>query len=325
MPAVPEPLDRRPRVRRRRRAVRERRATAPASTTSTTASGGSPLNPCGDPPGGVGATLTPPTAEGGALRSQDLRTRRRPGRPRRRDPARRPRHRRRRCPTTRSPAAPTPTPGASSPTGCATRSGSRSARARTSSGSATSAGTTWEEIRPHRRPDRRHGRTTSAGPATRGAGSQAGYDAANLNICENLYARPARSPRPTYAYNHSAQVVPGETCPTGSSSISGLAFYAGRRLPGRVRRRAVLRRLLAQLHLGHAEGHQRSARLRPASGRSSPARRTRSTSRSAPDGDLFYADLDGGTIRRISYTAGNQPPVAVAPRDPDLRRRSARR
>ncbi len=35
---------------------------------------GSPLNPCGDPPGGVGATHTPPTAEGGALRSQDLRT-----------------------------------------------------------------------------------------------------------------------------------------------------------------------------------------------------------------------------------------------------------
>src|SRR5215212_7464851 len=35
---------------------------------------GNPLNPCGDPPGGVGATLTPPTAEGGALRSQDLRT-----------------------------------------------------------------------------------------------------------------------------------------------------------------------------------------------------------------------------------------------------------
>ncbi len=35
---------------------------------------GNPLNPCGDPPGGVGATLTPPTAEGGWLRSQDLRT-----------------------------------------------------------------------------------------------------------------------------------------------------------------------------------------------------------------------------------------------------------
>ena len=35
---------------------------------------GNPLNPCGDPPGGVGAKLTPPSAEGGALRSQDLRT-----------------------------------------------------------------------------------------------------------------------------------------------------------------------------------------------------------------------------------------------------------
>ena len=35
---------------------------------------GSPLNPCGDPPGAVGAALAPPTAEGGALRSQDLRT-----------------------------------------------------------------------------------------------------------------------------------------------------------------------------------------------------------------------------------------------------------
>ncbi len=35
---------------------------------------GSPVNPCGDPPGAVGGNLTPPTAEGGALRSQDLRT-----------------------------------------------------------------------------------------------------------------------------------------------------------------------------------------------------------------------------------------------------------
>jgi glucose/arabinose dehydrogenase len=35
---------------------------------------GSPVNPCGDPPGGVGGAMTPPTAEGGALRSQDLRT-----------------------------------------------------------------------------------------------------------------------------------------------------------------------------------------------------------------------------------------------------------
>ena len=35
---------------------------------------GIPRNPCGDPPAGVGGTQTPPTAQGGALRSQDLRT-----------------------------------------------------------------------------------------------------------------------------------------------------------------------------------------------------------------------------------------------------------
>ena len=31
-------------------------------------------NPCGDPPGGVGGVMMPPTAQGGALRSQDVRT-----------------------------------------------------------------------------------------------------------------------------------------------------------------------------------------------------------------------------------------------------------
>ncbi|MFD0471926.1 PQQ-dependent sugar dehydrogenase [Nonomuraea thailandensis] len=33
-----------------------------------------PDNPCGDPPSPVGTALTPPAAEGGALRSQDVRT-----------------------------------------------------------------------------------------------------------------------------------------------------------------------------------------------------------------------------------------------------------
>jgi PKD repeat protein len=33
-------------------------------------------------------------------------------------------------------------------------------------------------------------------------------------------------------------------------------------------------------------------------------------------GDLFYANFDGGQIRRIQYTAGNNPPVAVASANP---------
>jgi glucose/arabinose dehydrogenase len=35
---------------------------------------GTPRNPCGDAPGGVGGAMDPPTAEGGALRAQDVRT-----------------------------------------------------------------------------------------------------------------------------------------------------------------------------------------------------------------------------------------------------------
>ncbi len=35
---------------------------------------GIPLNPCGDPPSGIGGVQTAPTSEGGALRSQDYRT-----------------------------------------------------------------------------------------------------------------------------------------------------------------------------------------------------------------------------------------------------------
>ena len=35
-----------------------------------------------------------------------------------------------------------------------------------------------------------------------------------------------------------------------------------------------------------------------------------------PDGDLLYVDLEGGTIRRITYSAGNQTPTAVATASP---------
>ena len=55
---------------------------------------GSP-QPVRRPAGRPGARLTPPTAEGGALRSQDLRTSGRPDVARRRRPPRRSRHRRR--------------------------------------------------------------------------------------------------------------------------------------------------------------------------------------------------------------------------------------
>ena len=35
-----------------------------------------------------------------------------------------------------------------------------------------------------------------------------------------------------------------------------------------------------------------------------------------PNGDIFYVDLDGGRVQRISYFASNLPPVAVATATP---------
>ena len=171
VPAVSEPLDRRARVRRATARSTSAAATARASTSPTTARTAAPLNPCGDPPGGVGATLTPPTAEGGALRSQDLRT---PADPTGLDgahPASRPEHRRGASGQPDRRQRPTPTRAGSSPTACATRSASRSGPARTRSGSATSAGTTGRRSTGSRTRPRRS--RTSAGPATRAPGARA--------------------------------------------------------------------------------------------------------------------------------------------------------
>ena len=68
-------------------------------------------------------------------------------------------------------------------------------------------------------------------PCYEGSGRQGGYDAANLDVCENLYAEPAAHTPPYFAYGHSDKVVAGESCPSGGSSIAGLAFYEGGSYP----------------------------------------------------------------------------------------------
>ena len=155
----------------------------------------------------------------------------RPGDPRRIGDPDQPDDRRRAWPATRTARAPTRTRAGSSPTACATRSGSRS-RPTTSSGSATSAGTSWEEL--NRMPTQPGSVVNFGWPCYEGAGRQGGYDSANLSICENLYTEDAIGDpvtAPALAYNHSAQVVPGESCPTGSSSVAGVDFYGAGPFP----------------------------------------------------------------------------------------------
>jgi glucose/arabinose dehydrogenase len=277
---------------------------------------GSPVNPCGDPPGGVGATLTPPTAEGGALRSQDLRTSGDPvsldGTIIRVDPA----------------------TGAGLPDNPLAASADPNARRIIAYGQrnpfrfTTRPGTDelwagdvgwndWEEINVVADPN--DGLVENFGwPCYEGNGRQSGYDGLNLNICENLYGQSGAATAPYFTYHHNARVVPNESCPTGSSSVAGLEFEfatSGSNYPAEYD---------DALFFADYSRDCIWAMLKGADGKPAPGQIRTFVADAAnpvnleigPGGDLFYADFDGGTIRRIRYFSTNQPPTAVVSATP---------
>ena len=273
---------------------------------------GNPLNPCGDPPTGSGTALSPPTAEGGALRSQDLRT----------------------------PADPTTLDGSilrlnpATGQGMANNplAGSADANARriiahglrnpfrftikpgTNELWIGDVGwTSWEEVDRLTNP---LALTNFGWPCYEGDGRNSGYDNANLNICESLYGQPPNTVTgPVYTYNHQVKVVTNETCPVGSSSVSGMAFYTGGTYPAAY-----------SGALFFADYSRRCVWVMfpDAGGVPDPATRQTFIADAAgpvdlqigPGGDLFYADFDGGTIHRVSFPTSNQPPTAVASASP---------
>jgi glucose/arabinose dehydrogenase len=275
---------------------------------------GTPLNPCNDPPSGVGGVQTPPTAEGGALRSQDIRTTS--------------------DPTTLDGALLRVTPGGggalpnnplfSSPDPNTRRiiaHGLRNpfritVRPGTNEVWIGDVGwNNWEEINRIVNPI--DPVVENFGwPCYEGVSRQSGYDSANLNICENLYAAGTNAVvQPYFTYSHSAKVVAGETCPTGSSSIAGLSFYTVGPYPASYD---------GALFFADYSRDCIWAMLRGSNGLPNPATIITFAAAAAnpvdiqvsPTGELFYADFDGGTIRRIIFDDTNQPPVAVATANP---------
>jgi glucose/arabinose dehydrogenase len=276
---------------------------------------GNPLNPCGDPPGPPGTALTPPTAEGGALRSQDLRTLADPvsldGSVIRVDPA--------------TGAGATGNPMAGSTDANARRiiaHGLRNPfrftfRPGTSELWVGDVGwSTWEEL--NRIPNATDAVMENFGwPCYEGVNRQSGYDGANLSICENLYGANAVD-APYFAYHHSNQVVPNEGCPTGSSSTAGLDFQFisnQNNYPAEY-----------QDALFFADYSRDCIWVMPKGTNGLPAPGLIKTFVAGaanpvnleigPGGDLFYVDFDSGTIRRIRYFSANRPPVAVATASP---------
>jgi hypothetical protein len=116
---------------------------------------------------------------------------------------------------------------------------------------------------------------------------------------------------PFYAWSHAAKVVPGESCPTGSSSSAGLSFYVDGPYPndydGALFFSDYSRDCIWVMKRTGGALPDPAAVTTFAAGAANPV-----DVQVGPDGELYYADFDGGTIRRIGYTAANQSPVAVA-------------
>ncbi len=265
---------------------------------------GSPVNPCGDPPAGVGGAMYPPTAEGGALRSQDART---TG-----------------DPTGLSGAMLRIDPDTGDPLPDNPGTGTKNERRIIAYGLrnpfrfAFRPGTTdayigdvgwlaWEEV--NRMPDASKVRNYGW-PCYEGNSRQAGYEAIGLNVCQNLYAEgSAAVERPLYTYNHNAKVA-GEACAIGSSSTSGIAFYQGVTYPSAYN---------GALFFADYARNCIWVMFPDANGVPNPdtrqvfvdGARTPVDLEIGPDGELYYADVAGGTIQRVRSINPNQAPTAA--------------
>jgi len=179
---------------------------------------------------------------------------------------------------------------------------------------------TWEEINRVVSP----ASTTASNfgwPCHEGASAQPGYQGAGLNLCSSLYSTPGSVIAPYYTYNHSACVVSYAGCHTGGSSITGVAFYQGGSYPAQYN---------GALFFADHTRDEIWAMLPGTNGLPDPSRLQSfvgvdATGGSAghpvdlkigPGGDLFYVDMDDGTVHRITYTAANQPPAAVITASP---------
>lgn len=146
-------------------------------------------------------------------------------------------------------------------------------------------------------------------PCYEGNGHMSSYDNANLPLCESLY--PVGQTAPYYAYHHANDIVPGEGCATGGDAVSGAAFYpASGPYPSAYHgalffadySRGCIWAMKPAAPGGLPSASNLEIFVKQAAGPVDLAM--------GPGGELYYADL-GGTVRRIRYTPGNQPPVAV--------------
>jgi glucose/arabinose dehydrogenase len=282
-----------------------------ATTTAGHPDYGQYGNPGGDPPVPVGGTQAPPTAEGGSLRAQDLRT---AG-----DPVGLGGTIIRVHPDTGAAMPDNPQAGAAdantrriiayglrNPFRIAARPGTRELWV---------GDVGWrldDEI--NRLLDPAASMVGNFGwPCYEGTAKNAVWDSMNLDICENLYAETGAVTAPYFRYRQGTAVVPGEACGTVDSALSGLAFYRGGSYPASY-----------DGALFFADYARTCIWVMPrgATGDPDPAQRATFVASAAnpvdleigPGGDLFYVDIVGGAVHRVSYSAAPTAIIAASPR-----------
>ena len=264
-----------------------------------------PLNPCGDPPGGVGGAMTAPTAEGGALRAQSFR---RPageaavlnGAILRLDPA------------TGAAAAGNPAIGNADPirrriVAYGLRNPFRiTFRPGTSDLYVGDVGySTWEEV--NRVADPLTGPANYGWPCQEGPQTGTYYTSVTLNLCSTLTGGVTG---PLFDYRQGGHMASNDGCPpvspapSAGASVSGLAFYTGTAYPAQFRGGLFVADYVRNciVVLPDSGGGVPSSTAMPfSSAAAGPVMLT-----TDPSGNLVYVSFNAGEIHRIRY----QPPVA---------------
>ncbi|HET9613819.1 MAG TPA: PQQ-dependent sugar dehydrogenase [Candidatus Limnocylindrales bacterium] len=271
--------------------------TLPDTTSPVT-----PKNPCGDPPAGSGGTMTPPTAEGGALRAQSFRRASTEpavynGAILRVDPA------------TGNPAPDNATIGNSD--GARQRIvayGLRNPfritfRPGTNDLYIGDVGyETWEEV--DRLPNPKAAPTNFGWPCHEGPAKDTYYTSVSLNLCTSLADSAVTNP--LYDYQQAGHMATGDGCPpttnpSASASVSGLAFADGAPYPapydGALFVADYARNCIVILP-DRGDGVPSTTAMPFESAAAAPVMLTQD-----PDGNIAYVDFTGGTIHRIRYAA----------------------
>ena len=274
-------------------------------------------NICGDPPAPVGGAQTQPTAEGGALRAQDLRT---PG-----DPVGLDGTLIRVDPDTGeglpgNPLFNSPEPNARRIVAYGFRNPFRFA-INPANNEIYVNNVGWTRIEEMNRFSLDSNHALNFGwPCYEGIEASPYITSAALDVCEGLeQEEPGATVPPFFYYSHAAGVTPEDPCPYApGAAISGLAFYEGGSFPaaydGSLFFADSVRGCMYVMHAGE-DGRPDPSRVEPflTDGGLYPG----VDIQAGPEGDLYYASLYGegfsnGAIHRISYDAAGPQAQLVA-------------